>query len=273
MKTQLFILFFFTVLSVSAQNDTINQTDINNHKQGYWVICFKNTDKILEEGRFKDNNREGIWKQYFDDGSISSEITYTHDETEGPAKIYYPNGRIAEQGYWKKDTWVGVYKSYYKNGKLNYLWNFCEDGTRSGVQEYFYENGKKMISGQWIHGLESGVIKRYNEQGQLIEEQTYNNGVINEEQTVIHKVKPVVKPKKNIVVEKEVVEEPQKLEKFNATGERKLFDKKRRLCQEGYFEVGELIKGKKYYYNKEDQVIRTEIIKNGKVFKISDSKE
>jgi len=274
MKFKLGILFLLFLNNTFAQSDTLNKIDENQMKQGYWVIFFEGSDKILEEGSYKNNNREGVWKQHLENGIVSSEITYVNDEPNGYAKIYYPDGKLAEEGIWKNDVWVGEYKAYYPNGNLNYKWNFSEEGTRTGKQEYYHENGKKMIEGNWDNGLESGVIKRYNEDGDLIEEQTFDNGKINPELTVEYKVEKKEKIIKNAnqstEVKKDTVIPKKEIELFDSTGERKLYDKKRRLTHEGYFEKGKLIKGKRYYYNSSDEIIRIETYNNGRIYKSED---
>ena len=272
MREQFYILFFLVTISLFAQNDTLNQIDINGLKQNYWILYFDNTDKILEEGKYIDDKREGLWKQYLEDGTISSEISYVEDEPNGYAKIYYPNGKIAEEGIWRNDVWVGEYIAYYLNGNVNYRWNFSEEGKREGKQEYFHENGKKMISGTWEDGAESGVVKWYDRSGVLIEEQTFNKGVVNPELTVKHIIKKQEIEDKPINIEPDTLPK-EEIEMFNATGERKLFNKNRLLWKDGYFEDGKLIKGKVYFYNSDNGLIRTDIYKNGKIYNTIKSKE
>jgi antitoxin component YwqK of YwqJK toxin-antitoxin module len=277
---RIFIITIFAFFSYSlsfAQNDTINRIDEQNQKQGYWATYSEDSLKILEEGFYKDNVRVGVWKQYLEDGTISSEITYVDDEPNGYAKIYYPNGNIAEEGIWRSDVWIGEYKAYHQNGQLIYKWNFNEQGLRTGKQEYFHDNGAVMISGNWDKGNESGVVTRFDEKGEVILEQTYNNGIINPELTVEYvkdenpieteiKQIPVLESEKDTIVRKD-------LELFNGTGDQKLYDTKHRLTQDGYFENGRLMKGKKYYYNSESEIVKVEIYNQGKLYKAEYPKE
>jgi len=276
MKILVAILFIVISNFLLAQNDTLNRIDENGLKQDYWINYFENTDEVLEEGRYIDDLRQGVWKQYLNDGTLSSEITYIDDEPNGPAKTYYPNGQLAEEGFWKDDIWIGDYTTYYQNGNINYKWHFSDDGQRTGLQEYFHENGKKMISGTWKKGLEAGVVKRFNNEGQIIEEQTFNNGEIKPELTVVHKIitkidSSKVIDKKQVVVHKDTLQNKE-LEYFKSTGDRKLYDTKRRLWKEGYFEEGRLIKGKVYFYNAEDSLVKTEIYNKGKLYNTIPSK-
>ena len=85
--------------------DTINLTDGNGYKQGHWVIfdnVVQNTaltksppDKPenetqksltsptaripLEEGDYKDNKKQGVWKYYSSDGALKNSAEYKDD--------------------------------------------------------------------------------------------------------------------------------------------------------------------------------------------------
>ncbi len=264
------LLVLIYCVSAYSQNDTINQLDANNRKQGFWELYFKNTKKVLEQGRYIDNMRTGIWTQFLEDGTVSSEITYVEDEPNGYAKIYHPNGNIAEEGLWRDDVWVGEYKAYHKNGKPLYKWHFDEDGLRTGHQEYYHENGVIMISGNWEKGTENGTVTRYNKQGQPVLKQTYQDGIINPNLTVKYnpnREKEPAKTEQNNLNIKPDTNTEKNLQMFDGIGEQKLYDTKRRLKQEGYFENGKLIKGKKYYYNSKNEIIKIEIYNKGILYK------
>jgi len=269
MRNHIVTILIFLNLFAFAQTGPINQTDANNQKQGYWILYFGNTQKKLEEGTYTNSKREGVWIQYLENGTLSSEITYKNDEPNGLAKIYYPSGQISEEGNWVKDKWVGEYKAYHENGKLIYKWQFNPSGQRTGKQEYFHENGVPMIVGTWANGTESGVVKSYNQKGELILEQTFDKGQVKPELTVEFQPN-----KSEVAVNKEessnqtmrrdtLKVEAKDLELFNATGERKIYDTNKRLKEEGYFEKGVLINGKKYIYEG-DKLVSILIIKNGR---------
>ncbi len=266
MRLALYILLFLIFNNLLAQHNTINYVDNKQFKQGHWIIYFENTNTILEKGTYRNNQREGIWTQYQKTGIINSEITYTNNIPNGYAKIYYPNGKLLEEGIWKNGFWIGQYKAYYKNGKLNYKWNFSDNGLRTGKQEYYYENGKKMIEGNWEEGLENGIIKLYNQKEELIQKQTFDKGRINPKFTIRYlqnnKLKKTITPKTQNSLKDSIIQE--EFDIFETTGNRNLYDIKNRLTQEGYFEKGKLINGKKYYYNNNDSIIRITIYKNGK---------
>lgn len=105
--------------------DTINFTDANGKKQGKWILfghnkpgkCHQPNQKI-EEGRYKDNKRVGVWKEYHCNNNLKSSITYVNGHPEGPTAMYYDNGTVKEEGTWKQNRWVGAYKAIDESGNI-----------------------------------------------------------------------------------------------------------------------------------------------------------
>lgn len=155
-----------TFLQVSAQkyelyqNDTINREDSSGTRRGYWKIFNRmlylpdyKDDQIVEEGLYLNNKKEGVWKQYFNNGKIKSIITYKTNTPNGHVKFFYSNGNPLEEGNWVFGKWEGEYKYYYENGQLSYDWKFV-NGKREGLQKYFNEAGELKYKGIWKGGAE-----------------------------------------------------------------------------------------------------------------------
>lgn len=188
MRILISIILFLIIsnLSLYSQTDTyqgktVNVTDGSNLKQGLWVkFATNDKTKVLEEGNYKDNKKEGIWKEYYSNGNLKSEITYVNNKPDGYAKLYYESGKLSEEGMWKGIKWVGNYKYYHENGKPKYEFAYTDDGKRTGKQKYYHENGKIAIEGEWKEGKEAGLIKEYYPDGSLKTEKNFNDGILDE---------------------------------------------------------------------------------------------
>ncbi len=283
------ILFFFISTSIFSQRytvyqgDTVNRVDENNMRQGNWIFFNKfNKTKKNKEGKYLNDNKESVWKTYYPSGNLMSELTYIENRKDGYAKIYYKNGKIAEEGIWKEKKWVGKYKYYFKNGKPAYVWNFNKTGKRTGKQQYFYENGTLRIEGDWNNGKEKGTIKEYYTDGSLKSEKKYNNGVFNasiskdytRNENTDKKVISSNRVPSNKIIDK--VDDKKKLKKgnrralglFTGNGFHKLYNINKKIEREGQFLNGKLINGKRFYYNKKGNLIKTLEYTNGKVSKV-----
>ena len=284
MKNIILILLLFIICksgiaqpSLANNDTTLNFTDVTGKRQGKWVILNKTLhkqgykdDQKVEEGKYIDSKKIGVWKEYYPNNTIKSKITYENNRPNGYAILYHANGKINEEGLWKNNRWIGDYKFYYENGQVQQAFKFNTNGKREGVQQYFHENGQVMIEGNWAEGQESGVVKEYYENGDIKSEKNFNDGNIDPATTKTYE------PKKPIVVKKqeEKGEPPpvvsQKTEKdnlgkvFNGEGYWKLYNANKQLSKDGTFSKNRMIEGKLYYYNSDGILTRIAIYKDGK---------
>ncbi|MBN2682938.1 MAG: toxin-antitoxin system YwqK family antitoxin [Bacteroidales bacterium] len=272
MKRFLYILFT-VVLSVNllAQKDTINQLDANDLKQGYWVTYDATKTTVLEEGRYVDSKKQGVWKAYYPDGTIKSEITFVNNKADGYAKFYFDNGKVSEEGIWKGTKWTGDYKFYHKNGQMAYEWQFNEKGKRTGVQKYYHDNGQLMIEGEWNDGKETGVIKEYYADGTLRSEKSFNNGQMDPTTVKTYeKSGAQVTTNNNNNNSNNTSNNDSKYTKdyYDGEGFHKLYTQTGKIESDGFFKNYKLIDGKKYYYSANGTLERVAVYKDGKVFDI-----
>ncbi len=267
--------YFISFLNAQSyeifKGDTVNVIDENNFKQGYWIVHKPYCEEKLQEGNYVDGKKEGLWRSYYSDGKLKSEITYRHGEKYGKAKTYFENGNIAEEGVWLIDKWVNKYKAYYRNGKLSYVWNYNEYGTRSGYQQYFYENGNIKIEGEWQDGKEQGVIREYYPDGSLRSEKIFNDGKTGKDSITIYEIQEKVVNHPDSIETKETgvhFEEPDSIGIFEGNGHHIFYNKFKKKEKEGIFENGYLQDGKQYFYNQQGKLIKTAFYKNGKIIKI-----
>ncbi len=276
------ILFFLVLIVQSiaiAQStpvvdwDTINRVDENNRKTGYWIYFLDgDSTRIEKEGKYLNNRKNGVWKTYYPNGILKSEITYLNNRPNGYARIYYKNGKISEEGIWKGTKWVGQYNYYYENGNKAYEWSFNENGKRSGKQKYYYESGKLRIEGDWQDGKENGIIKEYYEKGGIKSEKIFAAGSFNSNSSKFYAEKKVtvedIPDDTNATIRKEhVTTSSSTYQAFTGNGYHKLYNAHQKIDREGEFKNGRLIKGKKYYYTSEGKLIKTVFYENGHVVK------
>lgn len=277
-----FLFFVLTCqgsLAQSANQDTLNQIDpATGLKHGYWIV-YNSIKKLpdypaeakVEEGRFGNNKKIGLWKMYYPNGNIKNEITYTDNRPKGYAKMYYENGKLQEEGLWENSRWVGAYKSYYDNGQIFYDFKYTAAGKREGEQKYYYDNGHVMMKGEMHDGKEAGVWEERYENGDLRAKKAFNDGTLDAANTEIYApVKPIVAkkeesssaPAKVIDKAKEMVNEAQPA--FTGDGYAKLFNMNKQISKEGEFKKYRLMNGKDYIYNKDGILEKIAVYKDGR---------
>lgn len=149
------ILLFF----VSCSNEF-------DGKNGTKTVKFPGTEKICQTIEFRDGKKNGILKEYFENGNLKTVQHFKDNKNVDSALYYHINGKLAviqmhnngeKVGCWKKFNEAGelysdmcfekdrlngtaltyTYKSLHLIERYNY-----KDGSKNGKQENFYNSGK-----------------------------------------------------------------------------------------------------------------------------------
>ncbi len=149
MKSNFLLLFLFFWPFAYGQADTINQTDSNGLKQGFWKVYPNTTNSenyskkaFLQEGRYCNNQKCGTWISYFDDGkTIKSRCGYVDGELHGDCTSYFENGRIKNQGVFVNGYFAGIHHSYYEDGKLQIKSTYDSNGKETDTSFRYFSDG------------------------------------------------------------------------------------------------------------------------------------
>ena len=98
-----------------------------------------------------------------------SEIPFSGKKTH-----YYPNGKLSFRGSYKDGKPDGIHEFYQSTGgvqKISYKY-----GEISSI-EYYYKNGRLSGIIPYKHGLRDGISKGYKDDGLLVSQVTYKNGL------------------------------------------------------------------------------------------------
>lgn len=201
-NTILFILFvMISTLLVSQVPDTVNVTDAQGKKQGYWIKYYPDGNKQYE-GYFKDDNPVGEFRRFYEDGKLKSLMFHTSGSDEVRVRFHHPNGFPAAEGVYvnqkKEDKWQffsqktenyliceefykndlrnGPSVKLYKDGTVAERITFVDD-LRNGDWTQYYVTGKICIKGNYVLGQLNGGFEVYYANGNPEYLGQYNNDV------------------------------------------------------------------------------------------------
>jgi hypothetical protein len=101
----------YKTYQLNAKHDTINCTDFQNHKQGYWytrVVENHGEPGYQEAGFYKDDKREGAWARLNLIGDTIAQENYKWGCKNGMQRYYNLMGLIREES-WKATDPVNPY--------------------------------------------------------------------------------------------------------------------------------------------------------------------
>ena len=119
---------------------------------------FNHEGELKDQGYFVNGQKDGLWVHYHDQKhgnirNISSEENYRDGERHGLTKSYYNDGSIRSKWYWKNGIRHAVSKNYYKNGQLELKQTWDNNGELKSEINYS-ENGIEIM-------LESDTVSYY----------------------------------------------------------------------------------------------------------------
>ena len=164
----------------------INRRDQNNLRQGRWYTFYDN-GKVKQEGIYKDDKKEGFFKEYAENGDLVSVWKYSKDikveEAEEVTKLdvqneYYPDGKLKASGTYRNGVPEGVRREYSKDGEIIQSMIYSngyvigegiikEDGSKEGHWKEFYYDGTLRSEGEYKEGKPVGEWKYFYPGGKL----------------------------------------------------------------------------------------------------------
>ncbi|MBN1182452.1 MAG: toxin-antitoxin system YwqK family antitoxin [Bacteroidales bacterium] len=174
------ILFLSFSIHVLSQEKTVNQTDAQGRKQGYWKKT-NEEGKLIYEGYFKDNKPVDTLKRYFEDGSLKALMIYSekHDTIEGV--LFFENGGVSAEGKYLNKEKTGLWKYYSEYFKCLIQEETYIMGKKEGLSVNYYQNGSPSEVLQFKNDIKDGKWMQYFDNGQMKFEANYINDKLNGE--------------------------------------------------------------------------------------------
>lgn len=161
-----------------------SETYTNGKKNGISYTYFSDTTGanlgIAELVTYKDDVKEGLWQQFFEDSSKKVSGTYVGGVLDGKVTYYYQGNITSAEGNFKKGLKDGLWKYYnqdgtpqsqevYANGK--YVKGQRDNGT---FEDYYPKNILKSVT-TYKNSKKNGPFKEYYETGEYVITEVVND--------------------------------------------------------------------------------------------------
>ena len=148
----------------------------NGLAHGQVILYSQFNETPQSETEYAFGKKNGLYRQYYDNGKIQEESWFKDDLKNGISKWNNKNGqRIAEYKY-KFGNFDGLQKTFFENDSLQSSNNYI-DNILSGESKEYYRNGKVKISGNYVNGEKDGIWTEYNELGKAEKITRFKDGV------------------------------------------------------------------------------------------------
>jgi len=133
--------------------------------------------QIFEEATYSEGKLTGRRTIYRDNGNIEIVENYVDGVLNGNYETYYENNTKEIEGSYIDGVMKGEWRRYYPDGTLMEVVAFDKNEENGPFTEY-YENGNLKAEGTYLNGeFEHGLLKLYDEQGQLARKMECDRGI------------------------------------------------------------------------------------------------
>ncbi|MBS1755149.1 MAG: hypothetical protein KF741_11185 [Ferruginibacter sp.] len=166
---------------LNADGDTLNAIDINNLKQGKWVVHvepLRGEPGYEEEGIFKNDKKEGLWRKYSLVGDLIAVEFYKHGDKDGIQQYYTYLGDLIREESWRAYDPNAPYDTIpvYGEGNNEIIefkvikaepysvkhgeWKYYEAGTGRLIKVENYDHGHLVSPGENIKTVQAVPEKK-----------------------------------------------------------------------------------------------------------------
>jgi|APTNR8051073442_1049403.scaffolds.fasta_scaffold00626_15 antitoxin component YwqK of YwqJK toxin-antitoxin module len=133
--------------------------------------------QLIELAHFENDTLHGERILFYETGDTLQIEHYQKGSFEGNYRAFYPGGKLELEGVYVGNTMDGVWKGYYESGQLKEIVTFRENEENGPFTEY-HPNGQLKAEGYYQNGdKEQGLLKLYDENGQLTKTMDCNAGI------------------------------------------------------------------------------------------------
>src|SRR4051812_43428886 len=89
---------------ISRKGDTLNRVDMKGLKQGPWSVhvdALRGEDGYEEEGFFKDDKKEGVWRRFTLEGDLIAYENYAYGMKDGKCTYFTISGEPLREESWR----------------------------------------------------------------------------------------------------------------------------------------------------------------------------
>ena len=178
MRYTVLIITILTASFSSFGQDTIPPEGIQQF--------FHQNGKLASEGTMRNGQPDGYWKSYYETGVLKSEGNRNDYNLDSIWKFYNPKGELILE-----ITYLDGKRNGYKTSWLDreVIKEYYIDDIKEGTAEYYHTDGWKKLEIPFIKGLEQGIGKEYDINGEIVTITEYKKGFIVERQRINRKDK------------------------------------------------------------------------------------
>jgi len=175
-------------MTMLYDNGSIVKSNVEDQPDIEIVNRYDANNKLIYSGPYRDSIPVGVHREFGSDGKITNAFIYNDigvkisegivDEAgryNGKWKDYFPDGKLQAEGTYTDNRRTGLWKFYSRTGKTEQT-GFYNNGRPDGLWKWYYENGSILREEEYFQGQRDGTYSEYSETGEIVGQGQYSDG-------------------------------------------------------------------------------------------------
>jgi uncharacterized protein len=181
-------------------DEVVRETFANDIKHGP-TKHYSNEGKLLRIIPFENGLENGLARFFDAEGNIIELITYqrgfvtgrerinrydANNQRNGVWKWFYENDVMRSEGVYRHGMRHGIFKDYDRNGNLVNITKYVDDVIQESVAELarleirrdYYPTGQVKVEATFRNGVPEGVRREFSEEGEIERSFFFRNGIV-----------------------------------------------------------------------------------------------
>jgi len=124
---------------------------VNREKDSVWTYYSEYDGTVRIREPYEDGSLDGMVRNYYPDGEVSEEIRWKEDEKSGDWRQFYENGALRLKGSYENNMLNGEYELFYPDSTLK-IKGVYKDDQSHGTWSYFDESGNELYAIEFEKG-------------------------------------------------------------------------------------------------------------------------
>jgi len=131
---------------------------LNQAKDSVWTYYSEFDGSLRIREPYLDGKLNGVARSYYTGGEISEEVEWKQNIKDGAWKQYYINGVPRLSGHYKNGLLQGSYELYFSDNTIKVRGGYL-DNKSNGTWRYYDESGKEVYALEYVNGTPADMEK------------------------------------------------------------------------------------------------------------------
>lgn len=148
-----YVFLFYKSGKPSAEGWYVNQL-----KDSVWTYYSDFDASVRIREPYLEGKLNGLSYSYYPNGQISEEVEWKQNVKDGAWKQYFKNGALRLSGYYENGLLQGPYEVYLSNNTIEIRGSYLE-GKSHGMWRFYDENGEEVYALEYVNGAPADMEK------------------------------------------------------------------------------------------------------------------